>query len=136
MDLTKISTKELTNELWRREAKENFDKFNTLPENCISHVESKVLKGDESSCYYLVRVDDGCKGFSYLVQSGEDVSEQEVMDVVKCHFLNRAIADGYFDDLSPDNYHIQGISVQEVGRYGLTFIRLLNNEDEYINNNT
>jgi len=128
MDLSKISSKDLRKEIERREMISHFEKWNTLPDSFIKYKTIRNVLIHESCSYYIANIEDGCEGFTVMVQSFQEIGYEELIETVKHHVLTKAIEDGYFDDIDTDSWHIQGIEVYQIGRYSFDCIRLLNEQ--------
>ncbi len=116
MDLSKIDTKTLEKELFYRKNKSNFEQWNIIPDNPLKYEE---IRKSDSTNFYLLSVVDGSEGLQYLVECNDDILDNDLIDVVKHHLLTNGI------EPHIDSWHIIDIRVEDISRYGLTFLRVI-----------
>ena len=121
MDLSGISLKNLKAELYRRKTAETFLRFNTMPTSVIEFSIKDSIDQKSGAYIYLANVNDGCEGFSFLIQSKIELVNDELEKIVKSHSLKSLLTDGLID---PDSYSIEGIEIEEIGRSSLEFIQV------------
>lgn len=126
MELKKYTTKELKKEIESRQELESFNKWNKIPNNVID-VEEIRSKGDGTTLFYC-HVDDGMESHPYFIEAKVNAhSDEDIAKIVqKKYIVDSGGEDRMFMGGCP---MIFGISVEEIGRYGYTLLKVTDGKE-------
>lgn len=103
----------------------------TLPTNFYPYEETENIDNtdveDVMKNYFHLYINDGCEGHDYIVEvvSGAfgGAMEHKIKNAVIHHFISKAKKEGW------DSY-FENVSIEELGRYGVTFLMMKNQDDD------
>ena len=130
-ELEEYSIRELKDAIYEKQEEAAKIFSSTLPTNYYPYEETEIIDNTDvrniSKSYFHLHINDGCEGHDYLAEVISGTFDGAMEDKIKNSIIHNYITkakkggwDSYFED----------VSIEEVGRYGITFITMDNNDEE------